>query len=257
MSEAVNQQPNPGTGRREILAGGLFLGAAILLPGCAGGSRSAANIPGPVWPDKEPWRPESSPTPTVQTPPRGPVIVANDVPPGILPRSAWTSSQPNMRVAKPMNGVRRITIHHDAQNSTGLSGQRAVANRIAAIRNDHVRRKDPSTGAGWVDIGYHYIIDPDGRIWAARPTNIEGAHVRETNQHNLGIMVLGNFDQHRPTSRALQSLNAFVVSQMRTHRVPVSQVYTHQELKSSACPGRNLQSHMRVARASGGPIAAA
>lgn len=248
MVESVNFE----TSRREILQGGLLLGVAAILGGCEGGGPSA-DAPDLAWPDQA--RPRTANTTPAATPTT--TNVSGGMPRGVIPRSAWTNAQPNMRVAKPMNGVSRITIHHDAMNSVGVTSESAAARRLAGIRADHTSRKDPSTGANWVDIGYHYIIDPAGRVWQGRPVSIEGAHVAKTNDHNLGIMVMGNFDEQSVTREAMSTLSSFVAAQMRQYRVGVSRVYTHQELKATACPGRNLQRLMQSLRSSSGPLARA
>jgi hypothetical protein len=167
----------------------------------------------------------------------------------VNPRSTWTNGQPKMHLSKPMNGVQLITVHHDALNSAGKRGRAFAIDRLARVRREHLSRD-----ATWVDIGYHYIIDPDGQVWEGRPLSIEGAHVARTNDHNMGIMVMGNFDEHRPTQAQIDTLDAFLVQQMTTHRVGVKNLYTHQELKSTACPGRNLQAYMRQTRASRGRV---
>jgi hypothetical protein len=173
----------------------------------------------------------------------------------VVPRSAWTSTKPNRAYAKPMNGVHRITVHHSAVNSSGMFAKADAARQLESFRQNHVNRTDAETGAHWVDIGYHYIIDPSGRIWEGRPTDIEGAHVSHTNQHNLGVMCMGNFDEQHPTTAQLESLDAFVASQMRRYNVPIKSVFTHQELKSTECPGKNLQRYMIATRSSSGRMA--
>lgn len=122
---------------------------------------------------------------------------------------------------------------------------------LRGIQGDHMGRKDHNNGKRWADIGYHYVIDPQGRIWEGRPTNLQGAHVKDTNEHNLGIMCMGNFDQQAPSAAQVAALDAFVVDQMRRYRVPITRVYTHQELNRSACPGRNLQAYMLQTRRTG------
>jgi hypothetical protein len=154
-----------------------------------------------------------------------------------------------------MNGVRRITVHHSAVNSADLVSKADAARQLEAFRSNHVSRTDGETGLHWVDIGYHYIIDPSGRIWEGRPITIEGAHVSHTNQHNLGVMLMGNFDVQRPTRAALEALDNFVAGQMKRYRVNIASVFTHQELKSTECPGRNLQRYMLQTRASTGNMA--
>jgi hypothetical protein len=154
-----------------------------------------------------------------------------------------------------MNGVQRITVHHSAVNSSALLSKADSVHQLESFRQNHVARVDPDTGAHWVDIGYHYIIDPSGRIWEGRPVTIEGAHVSHTNQHNLGVMLMGNFDEQQPARAALESLDAFVAGQVKRYGLRIANVYTHQELRSTECPGRNLQRYMLMTRASSGNMA--
>jgi len=152
-----------------------------------------------------------------------------------------------------MNGVKRITVHHEGAlwNATD---QPTVARHLESIRQDHLRRRSKRTGEYWADIGYHFVIDPAGRIWEARSVNWQGAHVDDQNEHNLGIMLMGNFDLQQVSSAGLASLQRMVRAQMVRYRVPVSLVFTHQELDATRCPGTNLQRQMVVMRGSGGAL---
>ncbi|HYE62095.1 MAG TPA: peptidoglycan recognition family protein [Phycisphaerales bacterium] len=246
MKSPVKSSPDTGLHftRRELIEGGLLLGAISMLTGCQPArSQGVVSLPKDVWPD--PTAPVVAKP--VSAPPREPGVTQT-----ILTRAQWTRAKPNFRVSKPMNGITRITVHHSALNSTGILGKSEVARMLENIRRSHVSRVDAATGAHWVDIGYHYIIDPAGRVWEGRPTHIEGAHVSKTNDHNLGVMLLGNFNEHRPTNAALATLDNFVAAQMRRHKVPASRVYTHQELKPTECPGTNLQQYMKLTRLSSG-----
>jgi hypothetical protein len=97
-------------------------------------------------------------------------------------------------------------------------------------------------------------VDPSGRVWEGRSVLCQGAHVQDNNEHNLGIVVLGNFEQQVPTPAAIHSLDRFVASQMSRFNVPLRRVYTHQELRRTACPGRNLQRYMLASRSRGGNL---
>jgi len=240
--------------RRRVLLGAAALGVGAIASGC--GPRTRTNFPGPVWPDEEPTPVANiGSTPTYQAPP--PRVVQKQqapMPTGVPqvfvnPRSAWTNGQPKMHLSKPMNGVRLITVHHDALNSAGQRGKAFAVDRLTRVRREHLSRD-----ASWVDIGYHFIIDPDGQVWEGRQLSIEGAHVARTNDHNMGIMLMGNFDEHSPTSAQINTLDAFLVQQMTAHRVSVKNLYTHQELKSTACPGRSLQAYMRTTRGNRGRV---
>lgn len=238
--------------RRDALVIAVTGALGIALSACA--SKRGGNV-AISWPDQEPDLDPLKPIPQPTSPIGGRTPSPSSAPAragGIIPRSRWAGAGPKMSVSKPMNGIRRITVHHDAYPSAGMWREADVARRIESIRRAHRSR-----GSEWVDIGYHYVVDPSGRVWEGRPVSIEGAHVSRTNEHNLGICVLGNFDEHRPTTEALATVDSFVAFQMRQHRVSVSNVYTHQELKPTACPGRNLQRYMVETRSRRGRMASA
>jgi hypothetical protein len=227
--------------RREVLSGGLVLGAGLLLVGC----QKKTTVFKPLTPEELEGPPHVQPPEhrIASGPTAGPVS-------GVIARREWTSTGPIMSLINPMNGVDRITIHHSAVISAGVRGKTDAARMLTSIRSSHVTN-------GWADIGYHYIIDPQGNIWEGRPVKYQGAHVKENNEHNLGIMCMGNFDEERPTPAMLATLDGFVADRMRALRVPIHRVYTHQELRRTECPGRNLQGYMVATRSGSGRMARA
>lgn len=243
--------------RRSLLAGGLFAGAALILSGCQSAPRTAdsGTLPGPLWPDEE--NPNLSPLPPggwVAPPPQrattGAAMPSSNVglPPNVIARGNWTRQSVIRSLSNPMNGVNRITVHHDAIPSQGLRTRSDAVARLNQVRQSHLREN-------WADIGYHYVIDPQGRVWEGRPLQFQGAHVKDQNENNIGVMCMGNFDQHRPTNDQINALDGFVASLMRRHRISPQRVYTHQELMPTRCPGRNLQSYMLATRSRGGRLA--
>lgn len=224
--------------RRELLGGGLALGAGLLLVGCQ--KKSQAFVPL--------TEEELNGPPRVRIPDRR--VSRAAAPGGVLSRREWTNSGPTMSLINPMNGVDRITVHHSAVIAAGVRNKADAARMLNSFRNGHVNQ-------GWADIGYHYIIDPQGNVWEGRPARFQGAHVKENNEHNLAIMCMGSYDQERPTSAMLAALDGFVADRMRAYNVPISRVYTHQELRSTECPGRNLQGYMIATRSNSGRLARA
>ncbi len=144
-----------------------------------------------------------------------------------------------------MRAVEHITIHHEGWTPVWFDDVRSTSQRIESIRVSHLRRLH----AG--DIGYHLVIDRAGRVWQGRDLRYQGAHVRDHNTENLGIMVLGNFDLQRPTQAQNDALRHTVSTFMRRYRVPLRQVFTHQELNVTSCPGKVLQRHVTVLRRGG------
>ena len=158
----------------------------------------------------------------------------------IVPRSAWTD-RPVGPNRNPMNGVRRITIHHTGEHP-GLEGvpQMEVLRRIERYHREE--RK-------WCAIGYHYIIGKDGKIYEGRPAKYQGAHVLSANEHNLGISVDGDFMRRLPNPRQLRALETFLDDRRRTYRLAKKQVFGHRDLNQSLCPGDALYGWLKRYRA--------
>lgn len=134
--------------------------------------------------------------------------------------------------------VAHITVHHDGIPTVfwgeDLAGCRS---RIEFIRRGH-RNK------GWGDIGYHLIIDRAGRVWEGRPLQWQGAHVRNHNEGNIGILVMGNFEVQKPTQAQLASLDRVVRTAKSQWKVAKKNLRSHREWEdaSTSCPGKHLQS---------------
>lgn len=237
--------PEPRCNRRAILASGLAAAAGLVLPSCASRRGSTtATLPGPAWPHERPARPvvEATTTPVAK---EATLDVGNL---RVIPRTAWTRQRPIISDTNPMNGIQTITVHHDGMSPEIIRSQAEAAARLELIRSSHVDSR------GWADIGYHLIVDPQGRIWQGRPMNLQGAHVKDHNPHNLGVLVMGNFEEQHPTREALATLDQLLAQQATTHRVSLSAIRTHQEWASTACPGRNLQGYMNATRARTGRL---
>ena len=243
---------------RRMLGTGLALGVVPTLIACAGPSRttrlrsSARAMPAPDWPPPRrfsaaPSRPRPDYTPVSPTTPARPAI-NTALPSNVTARSAWAGGNPVPSLMDRMTPINRITLHHDGMTTFTTTSAAAAQPRIEAIRSAH-------RGRGWGDIGYHYVIDPAGRVWQGRPLEWQGAHVGEQNQGNLGICVLGNYDNQRPSVAQLDSIERFIAQSMRTHGVSIHEIHTHRELAQPACPGRFLQPRLVAMRENTGVLA--
>jgi hypothetical protein len=163
---------------------------------------------------------------------------------GVISRAAWAKGSPNPTRMDRMTPIHRITIHHDGMTPFTDTSMSAARQRLESIRRAHLRRSPQPFG----DIGYHFAIDPSGRVWAGRPISWQGAHVRAQNQGNLGIVLLGNYDRQSLNSAQKNALVRFLGQQMKTYRIRSNMVATHQEMAPTACPGRSLQFFMVSAR---------
>jgi N-acetyl-anhydromuramyl-L-alanine amidase AmpD len=150
---------------------------------------------------------------------------------GSSPNFAHLNWIPNV----PENKWRYIVVHH----SGAASGDAAVFDAW------HKQR-------GWEGLGYHFVIGNgsltrDGLIeigfrWTQQKA---GAHagVRghpEFNEFGIGICLVGDFNQTRPTETQMASLTALVRALMQRYNIPKSRVVGHGMLKSTDCPGKNF-----------------
>jgi LysM repeat protein len=149
----------------------------------------------------------------------------------LVRRSAWTKEPVDDNI-RPMNGVSRITIHHTGEHP-GMEGlpETEVLRRIERYHRDE---------KGWAAIGYHYIVGKTGTVYEGRPCIYQGAHVLTANEHNLGISVIGDFQNVRPNPAQLAAVDDFLTDQRERFSVPMSRIYGHRELHESICPGNAL-----------------
>lgn len=235
--------------------GVLLAGLGLALTACTSADKTAGiDRPDTPWPDRvntpsnpgdalamTPPQPVHAQPAGVRPPAAAPVSAAGFA---CIPRQQWTGARPIVSSINPMNGVSRITVHHEGWIPVYFTDESTTMARLQKIQSVHVRDR------GWADIGYHFVIDRAGRVWEARNIRYQGAHVKNNNEHNVGVMCLGNFDQQQPSGPQVQQLVVVLRSLMQTYRVPVARVYTHQELNPTACPGKSLQARANAIRSS-------
>ncbi|MGB0766073.1 MAG: peptidoglycan recognition protein family protein [Phycisphaeraceae bacterium] len=226
--------------------------AAMTLGGCSStsvsgqGRRPVANWPG--YPANPATNQRYTPVqPSYRQPVPPPAQQSSSVAASVagidaISRSNWTRTGPTRSKVNAMSGISKLTIHHEGWTAVNFTSKSATAERIEKIRKYH-------TGENrWGDIGYHYIVDRAGRVWEARPIQYQGAHVSQNNEHNVGILVLGNFEKQSPSSAQLKALYSATAAIARQNRINPAMVRSHREINPTTCPGRNLQNHMDALR---------
>jgi hypothetical protein len=172
-----------------------------------------------------------------------PIAAAADAPVIMVPRGQWTQARPDLQHIALMESIHEITVHHTGFDRPWTDDRwRPTAAEIENIRVFHAGHGPHDRG--WADIAYHFVVDRAGRVWQGRPLAYQGAHVESHNPHNLGIVLLGNFDLQRPSPAQTASLAAFTLFLRRLYHVPDSAVYMHRELGHTDCPGQHLVGFM-------------
>jgi hypothetical protein len=118
-------------------------------------------------------------------------LVADHMPDSldIVSRASWKAAKSFAREGH--DTPKRITLHHTEGHVT-----HSLEDSKSAIRNVQEYHR---TTRGWGDIGYHYWIDGDGRLFEGRPEKQMGAHTLAHNEDNIGIAIQGNYESVPPT----------------------------------------------------------
>jgi N-acetylmuramoyl-L-alanine amidase len=159
----------------------------------------------------------------------------------VIARSSWGAMPAHVEhMDRNEGGWRRITVHHSAEpNPPPLDG--SVSESAAAVRSiqkAHMEGKDTHYG----DIGYHFLIDPFGRVFQGREMMWRGAHAHgDNNIQNIGVCLIGNFEEERPTKAALDALRRMLDQLRKQYNIPRSAVVGHSDLWNTECPGRYLE----------------
>ena len=252
--------PNEGTPRYDLVADGtsgslarrsILLMGMGLLAACTTAPTTSSTflVPDPIWPD--PSRPQgpAARTATGPVPPAASTTVTPDpkakAVDGVIPRARWARGNPDgSDLNKMIVPIKWVTIHHDGLDSPMTeTSMDASAARIEWIRCGH-------RGRGFSDIGYHYVIDRDGRVWEGRNLRWQGAHVSKHNEQNIGILVMGNFDIQKPSQQQLDGTRLHVRKLLAQYKLSRGRVLTHREWAGAktACPGKHLQAAVDEAR---------
>lgn len=99
----------------------------------------------------------------------------------------------------------------------------------------------------WIDIPYHFMISPDGRIFETRPINIPGDTNTEYNpaKHAL-VEVMGNFEIQEINEKQLAAMIRLIKFLSIRFSVPLDMVKTHRDYSNmTVCPGKNIYKFFR------------
>lgn len=89
-----------------------------------------------------------------------------------------------------------LIIHHSA----GTNSATDWAAVVRSIWDYHVNVR------GWDDIGYNWLVDPNGMLYEGRGDDKLGAHFCGTNGGTMGVCMMGDFTNLTPTASAIGKL---------------------------------------------------
>jgi N-acetylmuramoyl-L-alanine amidase len=134
----------------------------------------------------------------------------------------------------PMGRINRMTVHH-THEIPGMM-HRSDVDIVRAVARYHRNTLQ------WADIGYHYLIGRDGKVYEGRPATAQGAHARGVNNvSNLGVAVIGDFNDVLSGPKQLKTLELFLKDMRRKYKLSPKRIYGHYQFVNTQCPGKKLK----------------
>lgn len=161
--------------------------------------------------------------------------------PLVFTRVQWGAARPRSHYT-PQQRLRQAVLHHTSWAAAHLIGAdvRDEATYVRAIQRGHAARD-------FIDVGYHYVVMPSGRIFAGRPLSALGAHVAGHNTGSVGISLAGDFDQEEPTPAAIRSID-YVLARLITGGTELPLVGHRDLAPMTTCPGAALHPYVERSR---------
>ena len=88
-------------------------------------------------------------------------------------------------------------------------------------------------------VGYHYVIEKDGKLTQTREHNEEGAHVIGMNSKSIGVCFAGNFDVTLPTDAQMKTWYWLYGQLLKQY--PDIPTFPHRKYATKTCHGKLLK----------------
>jgi len=173
-------------------------------------------------------------------------------------RAGWDADE-SLRTGTPQTApVRMAVVHHTAGANTYTREEAP-----GVVRGIYVYH---TSGLGWNDIGYNFLIDRFGTIYVGRyggpREGVVGAHAYGFNTGSTGVALLGTYTSATPSAAALASLEHLLAWKLELHdldpmgrttmtcggtdlyqrgqTVTLPVIAGHRDVNRTVCPGDTL-----------------
>lgn len=130
---------------------------------------------------------------------------------------------------------RKIVVHHSASPWGFWEDHSWKPVDVKVIRQWHLQK-------GWCDVGYHFVVLPNGYVQEGRSLNIKGAHAKNSGYNNIaiGICLVGDFTYYPPSAHQLIGAVQLIVRLQKKFVIKSKDVLLHHQVPGAqtACPGK-------------------
>jgi len=149
----------------------------------------------------------------------------------IVSRTGWGAAHARLyAMLQPQNDV---FIHHSVTYPPRW-GRRKQAAHTRMIDEFHRGSRGMST------IAYSFLIYPNGRVHEGRGWGVIGGHTRGHNESSHAICFTGNFEEQKPTRKAIRSARKLIKLGHKLGYIGKPRIWAHRDVGSTACPGQRL-----------------
>ena len=161
----------------------------------------------------------------------------------LIPREMW-GARPARDPYEPDSYDALVVHHTSSPPASAYSG----AETIRIIQTFHQETR------GWSDIGYHFLIGPDGALYQGRPEGTLGAH-SPPNVGRLGVCAIGNFEGVETVTEAqMRTLIELLGHFSQKYAIPAERIFGHRDFQKTTCPGSTFYAQLPAIRVAMGQL---
>ena len=150
----------------------------------------------------------------------------------IVSRDEWGAAPRRSATRLARDRVKKVVVHH-------TTGTYRDASTVRAIQRFH------QVDRNWADIGYNFLVAPDGTIYEGRGWLVHGAHARGYNSNSIGIAYIGDGRLPVP-DKAFGSISYLI--DKASEKFGDVEVVGHNGVGSTICPGPVIDAWLQKPR---------
>jgi hypothetical protein len=154
---------------------------------------------------------------------------------GIVPVSAWGGTPADTTLART-HSIAGITLHHQGETYHPGTDPQQYLRTLQRWSRDTKK---------WMDIPYHYVVDLEGKTFAARDLRYAGDTNTEYDPKGQALIeVVGNFEEVEPNEQQLDAVVDMMALLVARHGLSIDSIRGHKDHAQTLCPGKNLYRYL-------------